>query len=337
MHTIPSNIAHTQEIQNQSHVVMFYETLRDEIQNQSHVVMFYETLRDKGGTTLFHPDTLVLFDSPSPTCVYEAHILEEGRIAYLAVNNMINIWNDFRHGTTGYYEAMLYDFHADIEGFEHLIIDMRGSSGGVHLHFDAFVVAPLLREGIQFLGYVFYMGGDHGRTLRDIHDLRQWGMDITYAPHPANFVEPPQYLDMGINLSYAFFSTYSISPGYEYRGLHASTRQETLFNGQIWLLVDDATSYAAETAVAMLKYNNLATVVGRPTYGIMATTQDPTRVLIALPNSGILVGFDTSYFTDRQGRPLQGYGIQPHYPNRPGMDALETVLAMIEEMDEEEK
>jgi len=38
------------------------------------------------------------------------------------------------------------------------------------------------------------------------------------------------------------------------------------------------------------------------------------------------------YVTDRYGRPLEA-GTIPHYFNRPGMDALETVLAMIEEAD----
>jgi len=52
---------------------------------------------------------------------------------------------------------------------------------------------------------------------------------------------------------------------------------------------------------------------------------------ISLPNTGIVVRFGVAYYTDPTGRPLQGYGIQPHLPNRPGLDALETVLALIAE------
>jgi len=49
-----------------------------------------------------------------------------------------------------------------------------------------------------------------------------------------------------------------------------------------------------------------------------------------LYNTGIIIRFDPAFVTDFRGRPLE-YGIEPHYFNRPGMDALETVLAMIAE------
>jgi len=42
--------------------------------------------------------------------------------------------------------------------------------------------------------------------------------------------------------------------------------------------------------------------------------------------------FDIGYFTDSYGRSLEEFGITPNYLNRPSMDALQTVLAMIEEM-----
>jgi len=44
-----------------------------------------------------------------------------------------------------------------------------------------------------------------------------------------------------------------------------------------------------------------------------------------------MVRFDIAYYTDPYGRPFQGYGVQPHYRNRPGLDAMETVMALIEE------
>jgi len=103
------------------------------------------------------------------------------------------------------------------------------------------------------------------------------------------------------------------------------------FNGKMWLLTDEFTASAAEGAAAILKYNNIVTVVGEPTWGVMGVSYEPVIFNISLPNTGIIVRFDVAYYTDPYGRPLQGYGIQPHYPNRPGMDALETVLAMIEE------
>jgi len=44
----------------------------------------------------------------------------------------------------------------------------------------------------------------------------------------------------------------------------------------------------------------------------------------------IIFCFDIFYVTDSLGRPLEA-GNVPHYFNRPGIDALEAVLALIKE------
>ena len=58
-----------------------------------------------------------------------------------------------------------------------------------------------------------------------------------------------------------------------------------------------------------------------------------TRFFSALPNTGLIVSWDIDYVTDQYGRALNEFPTKPQYFNREGMDALETVLQMIEEMD----
>jgi C-terminal processing protease CtpA/Prc len=81
----------------------------------------------------------------------------------------------------------------------------------------------------------------------------------------------------------------------------------------------------------MLLLNNLATVVGQPTWGVVGTGFERDTVNFALPNTGVIIRIDTALYKCHEGNILQGYGLQPHYAPRPGMDALETVLAMIAE------
>ena len=50
----------------------------------------------------------------------------------------------------------------------------------------------------------------------------------------------------------------------------------------------------------------------------------------ALPNTGFIIRYNPTLILDSSGRPLE-YGTQPHFFNRPGLDALETVLELIEE------
>jgi len=301
-----------------------------ELLTRPQVVMFYETLRDAGGSTLVNPA-----DPPpsDPLPVYETAILEEGSIAYLAVSRMIAFWDDPNpmRRRIGEYGEMLLSFHEDIEGFEHLIIDMRGNPGGSYPHFTLFGIGPLLHELITLPAYIFYKGGDYSRMAREDHDLRIFGSDVPFVQHVASFDEPLPYLDTEMELPYVFYSTYAMGSAYELAQFSDFMRPEVLFNGTVWFLIDERTGSSAEAAVALMKLNNLATVVGEPSFGIFGTTSDPTQTSVALPNTGILVRMDVAYFTDIHGRPLQGYGLIPHYHNRPGMDALETVLAMIAE------
>ena len=299
------------------------------IERRPEVVKFYETLRDIGGSTLSHPDTSPTPEQPLP--VYYTAILEEGRIGYVQVTRMMNLDEDRRQGNMGIYERILYEFHAEIEGFEHLIIDLRGNSGGIHLHFDYFVMSPILRYVTVLPAYIFYKDGEYSHLARQNHDLRMIGIWWPYEEVRAYPEFPLPYMEFPYQ-PYVVHSLSHISPGYVFVGGHASAREEVLFDGKIWVLIDDRTMSAAESSVAMLKLNDLATVVGEPTYGIMGTWTDPTSTMFALPNTGIIWRIDISYFTDLEGRPLQGYGISPHYHNRPGMDALESVLAMIEEI-----
>ena len=301
------------------------------------VVMFYTMMREARGQT-----PLPEFDFGP---VLEVSILEEGKTGMIRVNQMINVWADpsvplqlMRH-----YEAILYEFHGDIEGFEHLIIDLRGNPAhhimhnSVLLHFDTFVMTPLLHEPMALPGIVFYLDGEHSRVAREAFDTSYFGMaDVSHYNQPAHIGEPLPYLDTHINFHHSYEPFYVLGIEYEFAwGMDIfafSLRDEVLFDGKVWLLTDGDTASKAEAATAALKYSNFATVVGDATRGIMEITYVPDHAYLSLPNTGILLSFNIAYYTDMYGRPLQGFGIIPHYPNRPGMDALETVLAMIAEV-----
>ena len=328
-------LEHKQWVRNFTRALPHNVAMFQEIFTKPETVMFYEILRDIGGSTLRSPSQAQIESETLNLPVLETEILEEGRIAYLAVNQMINVWDDHWIPSVGMgrYQHIMHNFHTEIEGFEHLIIDMRGNLGGVNHFFNLFIAGPLLSEGMTLPMYVHYMGGDHSRRLRENHDLRMWGIYTTegFNPQVANFIEPLPYLDTNIIFPYVHKSEYATPAGYLLYEFYGSGTEEVLFDGTIWMLVDENTASAAESAVAMFKLNNFATVVGETTRGLFGTSNDPTVMIMSLPNTGILVRFDVAYFTDRLGRPFQGYGITPHYFNRPNMDALETVLAMIEE------
>ena len=299
--------------------------------NRPQVQMFYNSLRDAGrGMPQGQLD-----DGP----VMQFDIIEAGRIAHMRVNRMIRVWDDFWiGGLWRHYEWQAYRFNQEIEGFEHLIIDLRGNPGGQAQHFLSYVMPMFLHEGIVLPAYLFYLDGVYSNLTRELFDIRfiwpayfhyDWE-DLPLQP-PLKFSEPLPYLDPQLEFALGVSSRLNSVAVDHYLGYVASAKEEVLFNGKIWLLTDTQTASAAEGVAALLKYNGIATVVGEPTLGLIGAWTDASTITTSLPNTGIMIRFDVAYYTDHQGRPLQGYGIIPHYLNRPGMDALETVLAMIEE------
>jgi len=65
--------------------------------------------------------------------------------------------------------------------------------------------------------------------------------------------------------------------------------------------------------------------------GVLVGQED---IFFSLPRTEHIVGMDLFYITDETGRAMEEFPVEPHYFNRPGMDALDTVLAIIAERSE---
>ena len=275
----------------------------------------------------------------------ELKSLEVSKIAYFG----------FRSGMTSmshisspwYNEAVrqIREFYEKVDNYKHLIIDLRGNSGG-HTHFfTSYILAPLLNANnsagstpswahshtdlaqfadhliqyryIYLHSYVFY-----SETQNNMRHTSRASHGYTIMPE---LIKPP---NMNSN-DFEQFDTAKIT-NWQVRG----TSTPRLENARIWVLVNEETASGAEQVSLLMKSAGIATLVGDNTFGIPTTAGSANfRGGFSLPNTGIYIGFDFGYLTDRYGNVFEGYGITPHYFNRPGIDALETVLAMIAEMD----
>jgi len=304
--------------------------------NRENTVLFYTQLREtgRGRPRQDFPET-----------AYDFNILEPGHVAYISVNYMIPIltdgWVNRPAPPMWHYERLNYDFSEEIADFEHLIFDFRGNRGGSHLQFVEFIIPQYIHEPLIVEGHAFYMGGAYTNLAKEIFDFR-----TAFPGYNQRFFDPWVYEYTNIDPETVPFLDTSIpfkrsaslllyAPPmrelYESGRNMGGDRPEALFNGKIWVLTDSDTASAAETAVLLLSQGGNITIIGEPTAGGMGTQFLPFRIYLTLPNTGIAVRFDIAYLTDMEGRPLQGYGLEPHYRPRLGMDALETVLAMIEE------
>jgi len=274
-------------------------------------------------------------------------IIDEGRIAYLRIATMIanNELTYYRPSAVCF--EIVDPFFQQIEGFEHLIIDIRGNFGGFFGYFEELVMRPLQHTvygQMSTVFYHFYRNGEHNAdNAIGFMRLSSWMPEIAHTSHfwasfiydiERNMESNPDFLTeiLGFDplpeyvLSDIMATNHFFAQRIGVRSTPYNRRNN--FNGKIWLLIDDGVASAAQQSATFAKESGFATLVGEISGGIPGF-----GFFITLPNTGIRIRYDPTFMTDQYGRPLE-YGTIPHYFNREGMDALETVLAMIAEMSE---
>jgi len=252
-----------------------------------------------------------------------SQIIESGRIAHMHIRGFPGPIHGYWSG-----EEYIADFFQEIRGFEHLIIDLRNNMGGDPSFFYNLIVGPILDEAITAEGFVFLQYGEYAslhahsistnirdQLVRTDHGL----MSIDYMLDTFQLPEL-NMVDME-RMKYGFRVSTTVRP--------VRTPQlgpEPVFDGKIWLLINERSGSGAQIAAWFTKETDFATLVGEISGGNFGGS----RVFTRLPYTAMRYEFDVFYVTDSQGRPLEA-GTIPHYFNHPGMDALETVLAMINE------
>lgn len=238
-------------------------------------------------------------------------IIEEGRIAYINITSL-------NHAAMETDRVTLLDFFHEVADYEHLILDIRQiSSAGYLVYFVDLFMRPNISYPLRFENYVFFMGGEHGRRL-----FAYW----FEAEDGINPIVP----DSIANMPYFPADNLYMFNYYLHHGFYIEPNCDSgIFNGKIWLLTSQRNAAAAAGAAAVAKQTGFATLVGLQTGSGLGLLTPP--FIVALPNTGIVVSFGAGYHTDNLGRDSFEHGTQPHYFNRPGMSALDTVLAMIEE------
>ena len=250
-------------------------------------------------------------------------IIQPDSVAYIQIRGMnsANFTSD---------RQIISAFIETIGDFDHLIIDLRGNRGGYAGNFLQNIMAPLIDEPASLLYYIFFKGGEHNLMFDDFyyrdlqwqsaHGLRGF-LDADTPLLSVNDIFPSLIhanADDFADLSYGFKRELTVTPSANRRA----------FDGKIWILIDGRSISAAEISAALAKESGFATLVGTPTGGMFGGY---TAAFIGLPNTGAIIRYDYGYVTDLHGRSIEELGVAPDIYNRSGMDALETVLALISE------
>ena len=254
-------------------------------------------------------------------------IIEDDQIAYIAINS-------FGFRSNSGMSDIVNDFFEEVQDFEHLIVDLRRNRGGDPANFKQLIMSPIIPETIVLDDFAFTMAGSY--TDEFFPPEQQWRGTARFREVPVNdsnvshlpiselleaFDLPEFNIEDKERLTYGFRLQRTINS----RHL-ARFDMQPAFNGEIWLLTGPLMTSASEVSARIAKNTGFATLVGQRTGGAYGGQ----RIIVALPNTGILFIMDTFYITDSYGRPYEA-GTYPHYFNRDGMDALETTLQLITE------
>ena len=238
------------------------------------------------------------------------YIIEPDRIAYFHIASFMN--NAILDG------EILRPFFEEIQDYEHLIIDLRGNLGGMAGHFPTTVLTMLISEDVSFRFPEFFVASDIKAPWFEYPI--PFAMADLYGIFPAAEFVREQNMTMFNEYDLAVLDYVIV-----WQADFSPAPTAIPFGGEVWLLVDDWSASASVVAAMVSANTGFATVVGEPTARVTGVIHS----FASLPNTGILFRLDLGYTTDRYGRAIEEFGFIPQILNKPGMDALETVLAII--------
>ena len=271
-----------------------------------------------------------------PPVEITTEILEESHIAYVNISNFMT--DDLFH----YYD-ILREFYREIQDYDHLIIDIRDNDGGSPAFWKFLIMYQLWLDRSNMPNmplYAFYNGSELDRFLVETHieeRLAIGGLSV-YVPE-TNLLPIDEVLESSSLPEVNKLDLQDLAYGVRFNTSLVNYARHTAntgglpthpFAGNIWLLTNEESRSAAALFARHAKYMDFATLVGEPTGGLY--TLGP-RTFFSLPATGIVVTWDIDYLVDQYGRALEEFPTTPHHFNRPGLDALETVLMLIAEGD----
>lgn len=224
----------------------------------------YRPLQDKG---------------EKPEHLYTAEIFEEYNTAYLKVPSFNSFYVDKdREG--------ILNFLQSSSGCDALIIDIRMNGGGSTNYWMNNIVAPLTSTKLESEAFLLFRNSDYLKPFMK-HKLFFKFHALKPLESLPTIDGQPEYFE---NNDGVFTSSKST----------VKPVGQTGFSGKIYLLVDKYVFSSAEAFAVFAKSTGWATLIGTDTGGD-GIGFDP--VLVALPNSGLVVRFPCEMGVAPDGKP----------------------------------
>ncbi len=270
---------------------------------------WYKELSNKSTNQTYNSWSKIM-PSPNISAIPDSHvnninqqIIIKNKIAYVKINSFDNqkAEND---------KEILIKFYNEIQDYEHLIIDITGNGGGSTNYFMYNIVLPNLKTDLSYTYTKLFMKSKNNSkymsSIEDIESIAKFPLE-TYPNVDKRALE---------------LSTHFASDTLVYEKI-----AQPLFNGQIWVLIDEYCYSSADAFASFCKFTNFATLIGYTTAGNGAHGIDP--VLLTLPNSKLIVRYSIDYNLNIDGTNNAKIGTTPDIQSINNESPLDTCLEEI--------
>ncbi|MBU5438459.1 S41 family peptidase [Tissierella sp. MSJ-40] len=215
----------------------------------------------------------------------KAHVIEEGKIAYLKIQSF---FIDYGNNEKGYEKEKnkITNFLNDIKDYPYLIIDITGNGGGSSKYWIESLVSPLSNKDMKDINYEainIIRGGDYTMKYFEYHfpEIKQ------------NSIEKLDFYN-SIPKEVKDNFKYYIKTGMQEE---LEERNSIGFNGKIFLIVDENVYSAADEFARFCNQSNFATLAGTKTTG----SGGNNTMFMILPNSGLMLRFEAEMLLNKDG------------------------------------
>lgn len=219
---------------------------------------------------------------PYPSSGVNLTTFEDQRVGYLYIKYFVP-------AIIEPYSDKILNFYNQIEDYSHLIIDIRGNTGGFYSEWIENIVRPLIKEDILHEQYFAYR---IGRYVNYLH--QEWVTKLDQVSKDQFDYLPPEVLTDEFKI-YRNYMTYN--PTFDVE-----------FNGNIILLTDNIVYSAAEGFANFCKEKGFAKIYGTTSGGdgIMLWPQ-----YFVLPNSKLVIELASAMGLDNTGHANEEVRTQP--------------------------
>lgn len=224
--------------------------------------------------------------------VLETKVLIEDKIAYMKIKEMANL----DVAKKDYFK--ISKFLKEVEGYEKLIIDIRGNSGG-HDAYWKNIVELLVVEPLSAKYFIFFKES----SISSLDPYRVRNLNIIKELDKEILDQFPQ--EVRTDFNYYKACSIRVNPW----NIGFDTSDNINFTGKIYLLVDNGVFSSAEKFSSFSKDTGFATLVGEPTGGDRVFEEIP---LYFLYNSKFVIRYSRELGMNMDGTINMETKTMPH-------------------------